>query len=70
MYLFRWQRSMPWPASARFGTATADHEGKGMKGVVRVGGSSGAGGTQTRGTTTDDDMTTTEGTTTDDSPGY
>ena len=47
-----------------------DHEGKGMKGVVRVGGSSGAGGTQTRGTTTDDDMTTTEGTTTDDSPGY
>jgi uncharacterized cupredoxin-like copper-binding protein len=47
------------------------HEDKGMKGVVRVGGSSAAGGAETRGgTTTDQGMTTTQGTSTDESPGY
>jgi uncharacterized cupredoxin-like copper-binding protein len=45
------------------------HEDKGMKGSIRVAGSSGA-GADTRGTTTDEDMTTTEGTTTNKGPGY
>jgi uncharacterized cupredoxin-like copper-binding protein len=46
------------------------HESKGMKGTVKVAGTSGAGGMQTGGgTTTDDDTTSTEGTTTDDKGG-
>jgi uncharacterized cupredoxin-like copper-binding protein len=45
------------------------HEDKGMKGSIRVAGSSGA-GADTRGTTTDDDMTSTGDTSTSKGPGY
>ena len=45
------------------------HEGKGMKGSIRVAGSSGA-GADTRGTTTDHEMTSTEDDSGSKGPGY
>jgi uncharacterized cupredoxin-like copper-binding protein len=45
------------------------HEDKGMKGSIRVGGSSGT-GAETGGTTSEDEMTSTEDTTTSKGPGY